>query len=626
MPKKTPQRLSGTGARARLAVLVCLLAGAVASARTFHYESGLVRLVLREGPSLRQSRDAALDALAREMTPDRSAGFAWRELDTVEDSTHAHRLYELQYRGRRVVDHFLKAHWNRKGFVDFATSGWEFEFDVEERRAGPGEAALKAALVAEARAKWGRFEGEMETTPVVWVDRTRKVGVPAIEVKIASARPRYLRHFFVDEATHEILEEKTVFRNAARDVYRRFPDGTGTNFFTAPGGDFSGVTLQVASKLHVKRLQDTVSATPDEEDVDPGQDYSSSITTDPATYNYTCNAASCPNQQFDAVNVYWHIKKYRDSLDSIFTALGVSPDLALGGSTVLNALVNAFDVDSDLDGSDDEANNAFYGSLVLRNGSVVTGGLFFLRPAMTSASSPICPSAQFFDLAREALVIVHEYQHYITDRITRMVSGSYEDPLIGDAFHEGFSDYMGATQVTAESGTATTEIGEYAFQNCQDLRRDIATLKVFVNSSSSEPENDFSDPHIGGWTWASGLWQLRTELGATTVDRMAIKSLFFFSPRPGFIEGVEALVKADQELNSGVNARRIRQLFYRTLNFLGPQDSSVFRDLDNFVIETGFRSCLGVSVAGAGPPWASLVLVALWLVALRVAGRFGRRE
>ncbi|MCB9255490.1 MAG: M36 family metallopeptidase [Bdellovibrionaceae bacterium] len=438
------------------------------------------------------------------------------------------------------------------------------------------------------------------------------------------------RHFIVDAVSGSILEEKRAYRfaDATHKVYVVHPDRAALSTQTL--GNTDGLTvLSDGSTFHVRRMPLDTSypsvevALNTDFTADPGFD---SANHNGASYDASCtstNIEGCPNQSFDALNVYYHLREYRTNLDAYLSALGLSGSVSFTLDpleVVINML--AFDFNG-VSGGLDEANNAFYTSSSLDVQGNIRKGLFFLRPANTSASSSICPSTVFLNLAREGAVIVHEYQHYITDVITAMVPGS-DVANVGDALHEGYSDYLGASQINrlnSESAPLVTEIGEFAFKNCEAFRRDIGQLKVYSDTSSSTPQNDFSDPHISGWTWASGLWNLRESLGRDAADRLVIKSLFFLSTNPGFLESIEALVQADQALNSGANVSTIRDLFYTQLKFVGSLNTSLFKDQSSLLFEMGFNSCLGIPRSARSLP--TFLGGLLWL--LLTLG-WGRRQ
>jgi hypothetical protein len=186
---------------------------------------------------------------------------------------------------------------------------------------------------------------------------------------------------------------------------------------------------------------------------------------------------------------------------------------------------------------------------------------------------------------------------------------------VGDAIHEGYSDYLAASYVSEANNTDATLVGEYALRNCTPLQRELATLKVYDGA------DELSDPHVSGLVWASALWRLRDEFGVSVADHIAVKSLFYQSTTPGFFDAIEALVKADADLYAGAHETRIRQIFYNEAKFLGSL-TDVFQDADNKIVKVGLRGCSAVHTQGGRPAWtATLILGLLWLGATLVVGR-----
>ncbi|MEZ4751161.1 MAG: M36 family metallopeptidase [Bdellovibrionota bacterium] len=566
------------------------------------YSNGQLRLFF--GQSLgRQSlpEGAAVTGFLDEYFTDLPEGFGWKKVRELSDNTHTHLDFELQYLGLPVLESRVRLHYNKQGYIDYATNPIPHRFVAP---LGATQRALtETEIIARYTARYRKGDGPFKVTaePAYFFKKDGTL-VKAFDVYVMHAMPMSTRHFIVD-ATGVVLEEKRAYRfvDATHPVYVVHPDRAGLSTQTL--GNTNGLTvLSDGSTFHVRRMP--LDTSYPSVDVALNTDFTAAGGFDSSLHNltgYNANCSStdvegCPNQAFDALNVYYHVREYRTNLDAYLTTLGLSSSVTFSLDplqVVINML--AFDFNG-VNGGLDEANNAFYTSASLDVQGNVRKGLFFLRPAPTSAASSICPSTEFLDLAREGAVIVHEYQHYITDMITAMVPGS-DVANVGDALHEGYSDYIGATQINrlnAEATPLVTEIGEFAFKNCEAFKRDIGQLKVYSDTSSSTPQNDFSDPHIAGWTWASGLWNLRESLGRATTDLLVVKSLFFLSTNPGFLESIEALVQADQALNGGANVSTIRSLFYNQLKFVGSLNTSLFKDQDSLLFEMGFNSCLGV--------------------------------
>lgn len=557
-------------------------------------------------------------------------GFRWKAVRRIQDSTHTHLRYSLQYRDRRVVQRTLDIHYNRQGWIQYASSLWKVPFSMPPP--APGTQKRLFSLQSTVRDGLNRINSRGQRSvriePVVWMSEDGSKVRYAFEVKALTRKPITLAHYVVDEMNKQLLHKYGVYRNINNEVYKIHPDRSALEMVTLPGLPVTATTLEDSTgQFHVRREQDVI--TPEVINVDPNVIHSGvagwdSLAVNPGpNYDTTCDTngadPACPNHDFDAVNAYYHIKQYRVRLDGYLTTLGVSPTLGLDPIDVtVNGL--AIDLSSPPNGDGaDESNNAFYlpANLLLDTNGNPRAGLFFLRPA--AVNDALCGGAAvFFDVAREALIIVHEYQHYITDQIAGLVFGG-SSTIVGDHLHEGYSDYFGASQVTQDSGATVTEIGEYAFQNCPNIKRDISQIKVFTDQGSSTETEDFADPHIGGWSWASGLWSLRETLGAATVDLIALKSLFFLSTNPGFIEAIESLVKADEALNAGANVDLIRTVFYDTVKFTAGANGVSPVEVQS--LDVGFKSCLSVHL-GAAQPGAATLIFLLWLL---VTFRTGKR-
>lgn len=550
--------------------------------------------------------------------------FQWKPVFRFDDKTHQHRQYALFYRGRPVVDRRLKVHYNRRGFVESASSNWRTLYNLSlpdpSRSASIGELLRQQFYV-----RYGFSPGLLKLVPVVWVNSREDRVVSALEVTLVSNRAGVFRRFYVDETTGEFLAEQNVIRRLDRKIYPVHPDHGALTSETLAGIDNAATSLE-SDFLHVRRQQLNGSDL-EESEVNPQIEFAdeAEFSTDPAVYTnqtttrgHLCEGTSseCANQAFNGINVYYHLESFRLRLDDYFTDLGSSFALP---ADPLPVLVNTLGLDLDGDGlGTDEANNAaFIRVPCVESEPANDRCLVFWRPALWNTST--CGGVtQFYDVSREALVAVHEYQHYVTDSLTGMVSGT-DKYNVGDALHEGYSDYFAVSHVSEQVGSPVTVVGEYAFKNCATLQRDLSVLKVF------DPTSDETGPHIYGLSWASGLWALREEYGNEMIDKLALKSLFLMDVEPGFMDAIETLVQADQALYDGAHVARIRALFYDEVKFVGG-GALVFRDADRTVLELGLQSCARVS--GRRPfSWQiAFGLFLLWAGATLWGGRKARGE
>lgn len=586
-------------------------------------------------PRRGMSESDAIRKFIDDKMPESAIG-RWKEISRIQDSTHAHRLLQLEYQGLPVENHFLKIHYSRRGFVQYATSTWEIPWEQSElpaRFQGAREPVLDWVR-RELEAQLGDFDGQLKAEPVWWAGEDSSELISAYKVNIHWWRRGIFQDWIVGVDPLKLLEERQLMRKASatnRSVYKVSPlTRTSGTADTADIDDLDATSALSNSFLHVY-FEKIVSGTPTVVDVDATGNYflpggAGDFSEDPAAYNMSSVATTCTNcenQKFEAVNVYYHLNLFRRYLASTYSTLGIAGTVNSLLDDPLNVVVNLLSIDFDNDGSTtNETNNAAYIPSPCRTGfsPIFDRCLIFLRPASETTTS--CggglSSKQLYHLAREGNVIVHEYQHYITDRVTNMIAGSSRVPNVGDYLHEGYSDYLGASETTRNAGASANVIGAYAFQDCSPIIRNLGTLRPLQNNSSE------TDAHLGGQTWASGLWYLHDTLGATYTDKLALKSEFFLSPRPSYLEAVEALVQADDALGGG-NAKTIRTLFYVTLKFLGGK-TDIFRDPATGLVEVGFHSCLGTSPGRRAAGGLTALLFFVWLGGtVWFARRFVRR-
>ena len=591
-----------------------------------YYSSGLIQSVSRvPDANAREAEDVAVSRFLAEQfgAHATSEDHQWRELTRIPDTTHVHRVYQLYYRGRRVEGQQLKIHYHRDGWVQYATSSWERPLDVS---LPTGISARRGQIEIQARRdlmdRLGRAEGRVSTEPVIWIDPTTKQGTSAVEVTVRSYRPLFIRQYIAEEATGRVLEEIRMIRNLDVKVHKVQPDTSlGFDTVSLP----NSLTRLVSSFFIVQREEKRGEGRYALVDVDPSPAFETQTgagfrydPTDSASYAADCVGGSgdCPNQAFDARNVYYHLEAFRRKLDAYYARLGASSQFQ---NDPIQVIVNALSVDLNGDGDgEDEVNNAAYLSEPCTENGAGQRCIIFLRP-QTVRSTSCGENGAFHNLARESNVIIHEYMHYVTDTVAKLAPGSRSRPNVGDLLHEGYSDYFGASHITELSGRQVTRVGQFAFESCPSVIRDVSQLKPYVDGDA------VSDPHFAGLSWASGLWKLRGELGTETTDLLALKSQFFLSSRAGFVEAVEALVKADTALNRGLNVERIRKLFFDELKFVGGQPN-VFRDTPKAVVDVGFKSCLAVhrseQRSEALLSWAySSVLGLIWLTSVLTLGR-----
>ena len=191
-------------------------------------------------------------------------------------------------------------------------------------------------------------------------------------------------------------------------------------------------------------------------------------------------------------------------------------------------------------------------------------------------------------------VISHEYAHGISSRLT---GGPFQVGCLdnNEAMGEGWSDFFSLI-ITAEPGDAGTDrrgIGNYVqrqpvtgqgirtYPYSTDLSENPFTYKAIIGETI---------PHGVGSVWATMLWDLYWAfvdeygwdpdiIGGSGGNNMAIQLVMDgmkMQPcEPGFVDGRDAILAADQALYGGANQCLIWEVFARRgLGYLADQGSS----------------------------------------------------
>lgn len=552
--------------------------------------------------------------------------------DAIHDKTHHHFTYEWKYGDRTVLDHHARVHVSSDGAVEMASNSLQMLFELPARREEPLKKAefWKKKIYSDWTSKLGKFKGRVQADPVVWIEPKTHQGRAAVDIRVIIDYPWTLRHYIIEEDSGRVLEEKQVARNASASVkvFKKSPYGSSSPA-SVTLSDLTDTSSLRSSVLWVRREKINGSSTSSVE-VEP-QDYTAANfqnSPTPNQYNYQCTGdnTTCGNMSFDAVNAYYHLSNYRSRINSYFSQLGASvtfpydapKNSSTGATNTFSVLINPVSLDFGNPGLSDDVNNALYVGEPCRSDGSMERCLVFLRPAALASgdASSNCgtSSATLYDLSREAIVVAHEYQHYVTDTITHIAFSASGAPKVGDALHEAYSDYLAASYVSDLNGADVTLVGEYALSECTPLQRQLNTLRPYDDSDSAN-----ADPHTSGISWASAFWKLRTEFGVSVADLLAIKSLFFLSANPGFVESIEAVVKADQAVYQGAHVARIRTLFYSEVKFTG--SASINPD---GVADLGFKGCGAVHTSKPAQ-LGTLILFLTWLGSTVVVGRWRRK-
>lgn len=531
--------------------------------------------------------------------------FAWKLSKEQEDGTHLHFTYDLYFDEFPVFEQHLKLHWNKKEqAIDYVTSTLEKDFEVEE---GPQSRPSWESIQEAAAAKLfnrRNFEGRSKGKLGLWLKDDKNKAFWAYDVEAFPRGPEMGKRGIVSADLSAVFEEKKVIRHWREEeeeegratvnlkVWLKYPTDNDGDAGTLIGGA-TDKSLPSETNTILKNEVAHVRY-----DAPPGNSFSNLGSTTsliditppdthvpPADYGSDCTNSSgdCDNQKLDSGNVYYHLTEFRTKkLTEIAGLIGASPYFP-SIPVFINYMAKA--VQTCFDGTKptrtQQSDNAAYYSGGCDEEGTIPRCLIFLRHATSNFGVTCISSNLGGSLAREALVVAHEYQHYVTDMISGVEYGAVNAVIVGDVIHEGYSDYFGAIY----SGSHV--VGEYAFSSSTDLQR------VLTSEPQLSQTTAYTSGHTPGLVWASALWELRGELGASLVDQIAFKSLYYLSTSPGFIDSVEALVQADRALTGGVNGDRIRTLFYDERKFIGTL-ANVFQDGDKKIVKVGFQGCASV--------------------------------
>lgn len=210
-------------------------------------------------------------------------------------------------------------------------------------------------------------------------------------------------------------------------------------------------------------------------------------------------------------------------------------------------------------------------------------------------------------------IIAHEYAHGISNRLTGGPANTFclsNEEQMG----EGWSDYFALMTTMKAGDVASTPrgIGNYANAtpaNGNGIRPQPYTTNQSINSSTYNTVKNpaISIPHGIGFVWATMLWDMTWALidahgRATGFDEamnLVMEGMKLQPCSPGFVDGRDAILAADQALYGGANACIIWKAFARRgLGVSANQGSSeiVYDGFEAFDVPDG---CPGFSVSSA---------------------------
>lgn len=197
-------------------------------------------------------------------------------------------------------------------------------------------------------------------------------------------------------------------------------------------------------------------------------------------------------------------------------------------------------------------------------------------------------------------IIIHEYGHGISNRMT---GGRLNSGCLGNAeqMGEGWSDIFGIILTMDTSSATVTRRPVGTFATGQPIATGIGIRPAPYDTNfavnnftyAATNNNNISQPHGIGFVWATMLWDLNWALinqygydsnidsgfgGNNIALQLIVDGLALQSCNPGFVDGRDAILLADQLNNNGANECLIWKVFAkRGLGYSASQGSSFSR-------------------------------------------------
>ena len=128
------------------------------------------------------------------------------------------------------------------------------------------------------------------------------------------------------------------------------------------------------------------------------------------------------------------------------------------------------------------------------------------------------------DDAEDADVVIHEYGHALFHAVVGDAAGADLRSL-----GEGFADYLAASR------TDDARIGDWdGGALAEGCLRDIGARYRY-------PTDLTGDPHTDGRIWSGLLWRIRARTGVRSTDRLALETLYRFTPGTTWAQAARAL-------------------------------------------------------------------------------------
>jgi extracellular elastinolytic metalloproteinase len=194
-------------------------------------------------------------------------------------------------------------------------------------------------------------------------------------------------------------------------------------------------------------------------------------------------------------------------------------------------------------------------------------------------------------------IVVHEYGHGVSNRLT---GGPSNTGCLGNAeqMGEGWSDYL-ALVMTMQTGDLPEDIrglAAYASGSPTGIREAPYSTDFGINNYTYDDTNfNTSQPHGIGFVWSTMLWEMTWDLiaeygfdadiyngtgGNNIALQLVMDGMKLQVCSPGFVDGRDAILEADELANGGANRCLIWNAFARRGLGLNADQGSPFSRTD----------------------------------------------
>jgi hypothetical protein len=176
------------------------------------------------------------------------------------------------------------------------------------------------------------------------------------------------------------------------------------------------------------------------------------------------------------------------------------------------------------------------------------------------------------DSSYDAGVIIHEYAHGVSTRLSGTDNSLGLNSTQGRGMGEGWSDFFAMSFLNGDGPLdSSVSTGSYVTQRARGVRNYPYSTRLEVNPLTFGDIQNNTESHAVGTVWCTILWEMRQllierhgfERGKDLAERLVINGLKALPFSPTFINARDAILISDQAANAGANQDLIWRAFAR---------------------------------------------------------------